>query len=89
MKKIEVKNPLIPFSWIRIRIIFAWIRIRIKGRPGFGSGSVPKIFTSWIRIKMVQICNTANDGVGSGMNESADKFEKCYGSGSVSGSNLY
>ena len=76
--------PLIHFSWIRFRIIFAWIRIRIKGRPGFGS--VTKFFTSWIRIriKMIRIRNTANDGFGSGLNESADKFEQCCRSGSIS-----
>ena len=66
-----------PFSWIRIHIMFAWIwiRISIKVRPG--SGSVTNFFTSWIRIriKMIQIRNTANDGFGSGMNESADKFK--------------
>ena len=58
-----------------ILIIFAWIRIRIKGRPGFGS--VTKFFTSWIRIriKMIRIRNTANDGFGSSMNESADKLK--------------
>ena len=52
--------------------------------PGFGS--VTKFFTSWIRIriKMIRIRNTANDGFGSGLNESADKFEQCCRSGSIS-----
>ena len=45
-----------------MNLFFAWIRIRINVRSRFESGSITNFVRSWIRIKMMRIRNTGENG---------------------------